>query len=78
MINFDFTKIRQFRKEAGLRLKDLAEAINISINTISRWENGSGSISVGNLLNSSRCYGNDIRTLFIDKRDRKQVGISCA
>ena len=73
MINFDFTKIRQFRKEAGLRLKDLAEAINISINTISRWENGCGSISVGNLLNISRFFGKDIRTFFFDNGDKNHV-----
>ena len=73
MINFDFTKIRQFRKEAGLRLKDLAEAINISINTISRWEKRNRSISEGNLLNISSLFGKDIRTFFIDKGDKNHV-----
>lgn len=73
MINFDFTKIRQFRKEAGLRLKDLAEEINISINTISRWENGVGSISVGNLLNISRVFRKDIKEFFVNKGDKKYV-----
>ena len=73
MINFDFTKIRQFSKEAGLRLKDLAEEINISINTISRWENGVGSISVGNLLNISRVFRKDIKEFFVNKGDKKYV-----
>lgn len=50
-------RIRELRWEKGFSQQDLASAIRVATNTISRWENGSSSPSIEYLLKLAEVFG---------------------
>lgn len=52
-----YQKLGDLRKEKGLSQEDLAEALNVSRQTISKWETGVTAPSSGNLTCLSRVLG---------------------
>lgn len=50
-------KLRILRQEQGLSQAELAEAMGVSRQAVSRWETGTGLPSTGNLLYLSRLHG---------------------
>ena len=63
----DLTKIgaclRDLRKEKGLTQEQLAEQLNVSQRTVSRWENGSNTPDLDILLQLADFYEVDLRAL---------------
>ena len=51
------SKIIKLRKQSGLSQEDIAEKINVSRQTISRWEVGSAQPDAENLRQLSRLFG---------------------
>ena len=52
-----YENLAHLRKEAGLSQQDLAERLNVSRQTISKWELGTALPSTENLIRLSRLYG---------------------
>lgn len=50
-------RLRQFRKNAGLSQEQLAEALDISRQAISKWESGTTSPDVHNIVQLGKLYG---------------------
>lgn len=50
-------KLLELRKGRGLTQQELAEALNVSRQTVSRWEVGTAAPSLDNLMFLSRLYG---------------------
>lgn len=50
-------RIREIRTERGISQEDLAELVNVSRQTVSKWENGTVSPSADNLSQLSRALG---------------------
>ena len=51
------TRLRVLRKDAGLTQAQLAQRIDVSSKTVSKWENGSADPSTTNLLALAKLYG---------------------
>ncbi len=49
--------LRKIRKQKGLKQKEVAERLCVSVNTVWRWENGSMEPSLDNLRRISSLYG---------------------
>lgn len=49
-------KIADLRKEHNLSQRDLAEAINVTQASVSRWEKNHNKITGANLLKLSKCF----------------------
>ena len=43
-------KIKHYRKQAGLSQKKMAEKIGVSRQAITKWENGTGTPDIANLM----------------------------
>lgn len=50
-------RLRQFRKNAGLSQEQLAEALDISRQAVSKWENGTTSPDIHNIIQLGKLYG---------------------
>ena len=59
-------KLRQFRKEAGLTTKNVADEIGYSDRTVSAWERGRGEPSWDVLDQLLKLYGKQITDLYED------------
>ena len=57
-------RLRQLRKNAGLSQEQLAEKLDISRQAVSKWEAGSSSPDIHNIVQLGKLYG---------MRDRKSV-----
>ena len=53
------TNIMRLRKEAGLTQEQLAKALGISYQAVSKWETGAAEPSTSNLLALAKLYGVD-------------------
>lgn len=60
------TKIRDIRVEQGISQEALAEIVNVSRQTISKWENGTVSPSAENLAALSKAFGMPVDALLND------------
>jgi len=49
-------RLKKLRKSKGITQRDLAEAINVSVQSIHKWENGKGLPDAINLLNIASFY----------------------
>ncbi len=49
--------LREIRKQKGLKLKEVAERLCVSVNTVWRWEKGDMEPSLDNLRRISSLYG---------------------
>lgn len=49
--------LRENRLHCGLTQEDVAEALNVSRQAVSKWENGTSDPTTGNLLALARLYG---------------------
>lgn len=50
-------RLKSLRKSRGITQKELAEAINVSVQSIHKWENAKGLPDAINLLNIACFYG---------------------
>lgn len=50
-------RLRQLRKKAGLSQEQLAEALNISRQAVSKWESGVSNPDVQNIVQLGKLYG---------------------
>lgn len=50
-------RLRQFRKSAGLSQEQLAEALDISRQAVSKWESGTTSPDIHNIVQLGKLYG---------------------
>ena len=50
-------RIRELREAAGMTQADLAERLQVSVPTVSRWESGVIRPSVGNLIELAEIFG---------------------
>ena len=65
--------IKAMRKEKGLTQRELAERLNISEKTVSKWETGKGLPDVGLMLPLSKVLGISVNELLSGQRlDEKQ------
>ena len=62
-------KLIYFRKQKGLTQSNLAEALNVSRQAVSRWEVGTAVPSTDNLKVLSNLYGVSVDYLLDDKAD---------
>lgn len=60
-------KLYQLRKSKGLSQMELAEAINVSRQAISKWETGTALPTIENFLSLSRLYGVSVDYLVDDE-----------
>ena len=56
-------KIRSLREQAGLTQEDVAEAMDVSRQAVSKWEQGLSEPSTANLLALARLYGISVDAL---------------
>ena len=68
MKRFHFTKIRQYREEAGLTQSQLAERVGVMVQQISAWENSDGdkSLTTGNLARIADSLNKATDDFFVD------------
>lgn len=57
--------LREIRLERGISQEDLAELVNVSRQTVSKWENGTVSPSADNLSQLSRALGVPVDALLV-------------
>ena len=50
-------KIKELREAAGMTQADLADRLQVSVPTVSRWESGVIRPSVGNLIELAEIFG---------------------
>ena len=50
-------RIKAYRKEKGLSQEQMAEALNVSRQAITKWESGKGLPDIENLIGLSRTFG---------------------
>lgn len=62
-------KLVRLRKEKGLTQLELAEAVKVSRQAVSKWESGGGMPSTENLMGLSELYGVSVDYL-LNKEDR--------
>lgn len=62
-------KLIYLRKKKGLTQLELAEAVNVSRQAVSKWESGGGMPSTENLLGLSELYGVPVDYLLNDERE---------
>ena len=60
-------KIIQLRKSKGMSQVDLADALNLSRQTISKWENGDSSPDINNLSTLASLFGVTTDSLLNDQ-----------
>lgn len=65
--------LKELRKEKGMTQEQLAEYLNVSGRTISRWETGSNLPDVDILIHLSDYYGVDIRELLDGERRSEKM-----
>lgn len=63
-------KLSQLRKEKGLTQLELAEALNVSRQAVSRWEMGTAVPSLDNLVGLSEVYSVSLDYLVHDKIEK--------
>ena len=67
------TFLKELRKEKGFTQEQLAESLNVSRRTVSRWETGSNMPDLDILIELSDFYAVDLRELLSGERRSKQM-----
>ena len=68
-------KIRNCRKQAGISQEKMAELIGVSRQAITKWENGTGTPDIANLLAIAELFQISLDELLLnEKREKKQSG----
>ena len=62
-------KLKNAREKAGLSQKDVAEALNISRQSVSKWETGKAYPDIDNLIILSELYNVSVDYLIKDKQE---------
>ena len=65
--------LKELRKEKGLTQEQLAETLNVSRRTVSRWETGSNLPDLDLLVEMSDLYKVDLRELFDGERKSEHM-----
>lgn len=65
--------LRELRTEKGLTQEQLAEKLNVSIRTVSRWENGNNMPDLSIVVELADFYDIDIRELFNGERKNEKM-----
>ena len=60
-------RLRQLRKNAGLSQEQLAEKLDISRQAVSKWEAGSSSPDIHNIVQLGKLYGISTDSILLDK-----------
>lgn len=58
-----YMKLKEFRVLKGLTRKEVAENLNITVNSIEKYENGKAEPSIANLIKLARLFGVSVDTL---------------
>lgn len=58
-------KIRQFREQAGLTQKQLAEAVGVDQSAVARWENGENNPTAARIMQIADVLGCNPGDLFV-------------
>ena len=68
-------KIRKYRKQAGISQEKMAELIGVSRQAITKWENGTGTPDIANLVAIAELFQISLDELLLnEKREKKQSG----
>lgn len=67
-------KLIHLRKEKGITQLELAEAVNVSRQAVSKWESGGGIPSTENLLGLSELYGVPVDYLLNEEEKKPENG----
>lgn len=68
-------KIRNHRKQAGLSQEKMAEQIGVSRQAVTKWENGTGTPDIANLMAVAELFGiSEDELLSDEKAERQQAG----
>ena len=70
--------LKELRKEKKLTQEDLAEKLNISARTVSRWETGSNTPDLSILVELADFYDVDIREIINGERKSRRMSIRTA
>ncbi len=73
-----YENLARLRKEAGLSQQDLAERLDVSRQSISKWELGTALPSTENLIGLSRLYGVSLDYLVGNSETRERVDTNSA
>ena len=73
-----YENLARLRKEAGLSQQDLAERLDVSRQSISKWELGTALPSMENLIGLSRLYGVSLDYLVGNSETRERVDTNSA
>ena len=68
-------QIRNYRKQAGMSQEKMAELIGVSRQAITKWENGTGTPDIANLVAIAELFQISLDELLLnEKREKKQSG----
>ena len=73
-----YKNLARLRKEAGLSQQDLAERLDVSRQSISKWELGTALPSMENLIGLSRLYGVSLDYLVGNSETRERADTNSA
>ena len=57
--------MRRFRENAGMKQRDVAEKMDVTIATVSKWEANPGSVKMLHMAQMAQLYGCNIRDFFV-------------
>ena len=66
-------KIKKFRNEKKLTQKDLADQLNVSFQTVSKWENDENEPDIYTLKELSKTFNCSLDCLLSNEEDNKEV-----
>lgn len=65
-------KLKNYRQQKGITQQELAELLNVSDKSISKWEVGNGYPSKKNMLKISELLGISLEVLLLEEKDEEQ------
>ena len=67
-------QIKHYRKQAGLSQEKMAEIIGVSRQAITKWENGSGTPDIANLMAIADLFQISVDELLSNEKPEKKLG----
>ena len=65
-------QIRNYRKQAGMSQEEMAELIGVSRQAITKWENGTGTPDIANLVAIAELFQISLDELLLNKKKEKK------
>lgn len=70
---FFSTKLKELRKEFGYKQQDLAQALDVSQQTIAKWENGKSEPNISTLIKLSKVFNCLVDDLIVSREVAKET-----